>query len=308
MTRQERTRRDVLRTGAHVAAAGAVASTAGCLGSLPFVGGAAMAPKQWVGEPGTVEESDHGAFEYYRPKAILEEEEALGPMTVAGIKSSTAEADVVQVSPVDIEAAVEWDAVAAMAGDFDTGEMTDELDDEDFEEEGTHEGFDVWVGSEDSEYPNTAYGVTGGKLVHGERTRDMDAEEVVEAAIDVKNGDEDTFAEEHDGMKTLMNVLGSVHYVSGGTREPPEESKPREGQFEGMEARGASWKIKGKKSVITEGFVFEDESDADADDVREYFEFGKDDTLWADVNDLKINSEDTAIVAKGTLDTKDVSF
>lgn len=301
------TRRSVLRTTGQLAAAGVVASTAGCTGSL--LGGGAVAPSKWVGAPDMLRNRDHARYTYVTPSHIMANEDHLSSQMEDSFESGGERTQFTGLDVEDVKAAVNYLEVQVMQGSYNKGDVTEELEDNGFDDEGEHGGFTIWVAESDSEYRNNAVGVSGNKLVFGRPAGRDDAQEVVEAAIDVGKGDEDRYAEESDAMKTLMNKLGTTDLVFGSTQEPPSETREEQGQFEGSTASGLSWKINGENSKLKQVWVFEDSDAADKGDVEDYVDARADrGGNWASVEEPNFNKSGNVVVAKGTMPTDEFGF
>jgi hypothetical protein len=135
----------------------------------------------------------------------------------------------------------------------------------------------------------------------------MDAQDIVETAIDVGNGNEDRFADENEHAKTVMTEAGTEHYVFGRTQEAPDETNTDEGTFEDNVAEGVSWTVNGDSSDLQSIYVFEDDDAADKGDVEDYVDNRKDkDGLISKADETNVNKDGNTIVVKITVDTDEV--
>lgn len=312
MVQRGPTRREVLRRAGEVGAAGVVASTAGCLDSLPFVGGADY--QQWLHEPGeTGSDRDHYGFSYRNQAGILEKEDHLEDDYVGVFEEG---APIIDVDADDIETNLFFGSFWVVEGDFAKDDVAEELEDKGFDDEDDHEGYTIYFNEDpESRYRGLMYAVGDGSAVNLRGfPGDLDtAIDWLEAPIDARTGGADRYVDESDAMATLVNTLGSKHIIEGRASEPLDGSNPESAYFEGMVARGSGVQIEGKRSRLQRVFVFEDEdaaSDADVDDWADGHEDGditprNGNVPWWEVDDISLNVAGTKVVAKGTIDSED---
>lgn len=292
------TRREMMRQGGAAVGAASLLGTAGCLDSIPFIGGAKY--KSWLPAPDVLGDGDHYSFQYINLKQVANNEDEFSDETVDGFSN------IEQLwSPIDLD----WDEanwVLAFQGSYvvnagyDQDSVAGDLEDEDFSDDTDHEGYTIYLGPNE----RRAFAIDGSNivLVGGE-----DPVDNAEAVIDTDNGNEDRYVDESDDMNTLVGALGSGTTVSGRTMEEPSEENVESGRFENMVAGGQSTSVNGSTSNGKYVVVYEDSSDVDTGDLEDWVEASQDnDGQFADWEDLNYNSNGRKGVIKASIDTDEL--
>jgi len=98
----------------------------------------------------------------------------------------------------------------------------------------------------------------------------VDAEEVLENAIDRKIARDDNDGEQISAFKTFAEEAGAGTYVDCSTQEETEDEDPDNGEFEGQIAGGECTKVSGSKSKYKRVMVFDSDGDPDKNDIEDW--------------------------------------
>lgn len=303
MARNDLTRRRVLRTGGAVVAAGTVASSAGCLGSISLGGG--WAYRNWLHAPGELDnEREHYEFSVAQPKAIFGKEDHLSSEYVSQYEDSGIIGDLTGIEIEDVMHAISWSGFILVKG-TGMGDVVEELEDNDFEKDSDYGGYTIYV-NENERDRGYAYGfaVKGGHFVmrHGGGGDPDTTVDHLETAIDTRNGDETRYVEDNEAMGVLTDTLGLKHEVSGRTHEEVDESNPETGRFSGQVAVGHSIQIRGENSRVRRVFVFEDDGDASDADVGDWADAREDGQgTWSEADSIDTKVTGRAAVVTATI-------
>lgn len=298
-----------MRTGSALLATGAVASTAGCLRKLPFVGG--FGYEQWLPAPGELEdEPDDYGFYYAQPKAILSKEDDLDEDFVDNIESEGTFHDATGIDADEVEHSLGFYRYSVNVASFNTDDVVEELEDKDFDEDTDHGGFTIYLNEEDgSQYRGSAMGIKGNTIV-STRANPDDAVDRLEDVIDAKTGDVDRYVDENDGMGALVGKLGTHHIVSGDAFDEidGDQANPEAGLFDELVADGSTLQVKGENSTLRRVFTFPDNdaaSDADVDDWVDELEDGS--SIWSEAEgDISVNVKGESVVVSAEVESDEL--
>jgi len=308
------TRRDLLRKGGQLTAAGVVVSTAGCLRQIPVIGpmiaGPRLPPKKWVGAPGVVSDGDHESFNHVNYEEILNNESELDSDTAESLTEMEGSAwEAAGLSTEDAVVGLDWGGVSIVQGNLNKNDAISALEGEDFSEETTKNDFTILTGDDDSEYPRRGAGVTGNRIIEGYGTDDKDPDEVVATAIDVGNGNADRYADENEDFQTLLNKTGIGTITVGSTGEEVEETTAEAGQFEGNVASGARYDINGEDTAFKAVYIFDTSDDVNTGDIEDYvseLESAEDGILSQTRGEVTVNQDGRAGIIEATIPTNEL--
>lgn len=296
------TRRQVLRGGGGLLAVGAVASSAGCLGSGPLSGGANY--RNWLHEPGELGgDDDHYRFRLVRPGPILERASHLPRSYVDRTADVGPVGAVTGVEAEDVSDALIWQGFGLYNATFDRAALTDELRASGFVEDDRHESYALYVdGNPDSEHYGWGVAVTGGTFLVTLGGNPRAAVTRLETAIDTRRGDVDRYAEEVEGMAILTDELGRAHVVIGETIPQTGNAAPGARRFSGQVALGSSRQITGERTQLRQVFVFADSDAARDADVDAWLaDPGAVSAVWRAADDVTTDRSGKAVVVDGTV-------
>ncbi len=299
------TRRGTLRIGAATAGLGVTGSLSGC-SSIPFLGGGSSAYDSWLPEPGViVEGTDHYSFSYSDVKAIRNNEDNFDEDVFEAFESSEDSFPLDQMN-VDFDEVTSKISVngsnGVITGTFKRDDVGSELEDDDFEEDGDHEGYTLYTkqGSQGvAVKKNEAVYAQLGFFSGGDEPKD-----VLEALIDTKKGNEERYAKAEEDFKTLIGKLGSGTLVDGGTQEEPDETNAEAGRFEGAVARGSKLTVNGETSKAKRIVVFNSKDDIDMHDVEDW----TDSDSFDDYDNVNSSKNGRAVVVTAKIDTDDYGW
>lgn len=296
------TRRDVLRRGAAAIGAATIAGNAGCMG---FLGGGSGSYSSWLPETGTIGDSDHYDFTKLNLQAFAEDEDEFDDENVnfEGFEDTWAPAD---VDWDDVSMLLRFNGISIVQADFETEDVVDDLEDEDYDEEEEYEGYKLMLGPDET----SMAAVGDGTLVlagMGSRGGVREPQDAVEDIIDTENGDEDRYEEDSDDFDELTDELGDDDIVSGSTMEPADETVEERGQFENQVAQGETLDVNGDETDGTWVLVFEDEDDVDVDDVEDWVEASQDQGgEFENWDDVEVSESGRNVVVEATADTDEI--
>lgn len=254
---------------------------------------------------------DHGHFSHVHLEELLNNQDHLSDSLQESLTSQDdgtvmAAAD---VDPENVTAGLSYGPGVSIAqADYDKDTVVDELKDDGFEEEGTHKGYTVLVGSESSTFARQGVGVTGNKIVSGRSTGDSDAEDVVETAIDVGEGDEERYVDANEDMNTLVDVLGVGSITTARTLDEIRETDVDRGRFKGQVGLGRQYDVGGKRSDVKQVILFDDANDVDTGDVEDWQEQQADSnySIWAQADNVDVGQNGRAAVIAGDVPTDEI--
>jgi|AntRauTorcE11897_2_1112592.scaffolds.fasta_scaffold09891_3 hypothetical protein len=292
------TRRDVLRRGAAAIGVATLAGNAGCMGLL---GGGSYS--SWLPEPGTIGDSDHYRFTKLNMQGLAEDEDELADETdFEGFEDTWAPAD---VDWDDVSMLLRFEGVSVVQADFETEDIVDDFEDEDYDEEEEYEGYKLLFGPK--ERSMAAVGddtlVLAGMSYRGVE----DPQDAVEDVIDTENGDEDRYEDDSDDFDEMIDELGDGDIVIGSTMEPADETVDERGQFENQVAEGRVLDVNGDETDGKWVLVFEDEDDVDVDDVEDWVDASQDNGGdFEDWDDVEVSESGRTVVVEAIADTDDI--
>jgi hypothetical protein len=280
MDQPDLTRRDALRTGAGLIAVGAVGSTAGCLDSIPFVGGGANYTS-WIPAADEFQEDENLSFSFSNNNTFANNEDNFDSDYW---DQTEQDVDALDIDFEDITFDLSFGPYQIYDGNYDQQTVIDALEDDDtgrgeYDEEGEYEGYTVYLPDNVAGSPRTAYGVNGTTVVRASATREEDdAEGVLEIAIDTDNGNETRFVDDNEDFGLLTDELGSGTTVSGSVSEDEtEDDNPEFGQFEGAVGSGSTLTVNGENSNFKYVVIYDSESDTDQAVLEDFFDEALDD-------------------------------
>lgn len=303
MSDNDHTRRSVLRRAGTAVGAGALASVAGCVDSLPGLGSGGTSYETWLPEPDTVTSGDHSSFWFLDTATFESNEDELDDSMVDTLES---------IEQVWQPVGVDWDetstillldnVVPVVEADFETEDVVDDLEDEDFDEDDEYEGYRLF------ERDTRGFAVGNGRLIAiGQFIRSEDPIDDLEAIIDVNNGEEDRYVDEVEEMSVLVDELGNGTSINGRTLDAPDEPAPEQGVFDEMVAEGHASSINGETADETYVIVYDSEDDVDLDDLEDWVdENDGSDQQFDDLDDIEYTQKGRKGVITGTLDTDEI--
>lgn len=295
-------RREALKFGGAI---GALA-LAGCTSQVP-IGGGGSDYADWLYAPGTVNDVDHYGFSWVRPATLDEHEDELAEDTFSSLERVADNVqDIVDIDLDEMEGLLRlnFEFPAVITGSFDVEDLAEDLEDADYDDEGDHEGFTIFLSSDEF----AAVGVSDSAVIVAGPGASDDADEVVEIVIDTSLGEEDRYAEESDDFAELERVLDVGEIAFGLTEEEADDTDVTIGRFENMVARGISWGVSPDVSNMQFVIVFEDEDDIDIEEVEEWIdETDSSGDTFDDVDDISVNQRGRSVEVTGQIDTDDIS-
>jgi hypothetical protein len=275
----------------------ALASSAGCLGIL---GGGGGGHKQWLPEPGTLGDGDHYSFSLVNYSSLEQHEDEFDDDTDLGsVEDTWQPAD---VNWEDVTMYLRFQGMTVLNAKFDSAEIVESFEDEDWDDATEHEGYTVMLSSDETR----AVGVGNNTLVSngfgfGGSDDPVDA---VEDVVDTKKGEEDRYVAESEDFSTVVNKVGSGDIVSAGSMEETGTDEPESGQFRDQVGQGRALTVNGETTKGKWVLLFKDGDDVDLDDVQDWVETSQDeDGRFEDWEDMSYNKNGRAAVVTGKVDT-----
>ena len=284
----ELSRRAAIKLGAATAGVGAMGGLAGC-SSIPFIGGGS-GYTNWLAEPGVIGDSDYYRFSWTDAAAVRNNEDEFDEDIYDGYESSNEEQlDWAGLDYDDVNTFLSFQGVTVVDASFNRDDVADELEDDDFEDDTDHEGYTIYLGNNEFR----AVGVSGNDLVYGRRNSENDAVEVVEAAIDTNNGNEDRYVDENDDFNELTSNLSTGTFTSGGTFDSDSDQV----------ASGRTLSVNGETSSVEAISVFDEADDLEGDDVDDLQEQGEESN---DVENFSANKSGRVLTVSYDVDTDEI--
>ncbi|AQL43672.1 hypothetical protein BV210_13600 [Halorientalis sp. IM1011] len=299
---REITRRDALKAGAATAGLTALSGCNAIEDAIPFIGGVNYT--DWAFEPGTVTDADHLTISYLDYGTVVENESEFDSDYYEESFESNEDSFPLSAVNLDVEDVSVRVGVSGYGGmfeaDYNQDDVASHLGDEDYDEDTTHEGYTIYLGSDE----NQAVGIDGNRIVHGSSgfLTDANPVDIVETLIDTAKGDENRYVDDSQPFADLSDELGTTTILLASTQDAPDETDAENGQFEGNVASGFSSSVDGQTTAVKVVFVFENESDVDMGDIETYADTDSFDNL----NDVSTNRNGNRAIISGTVDTDEL--
>lgn len=229
-----------------------------------------------------------------------------------------------------VESSVEY---GLLAGSFDPASIEENLrdwvddeytEDDELSSEGDHEGYELYA------IENWAFGVSEGYVVQADGGDYLDAVGAVEAAIDANASASGLWSETDDGG-AMLGEFSAGHMSNGSVHAPrtvetelerqygdldniPDSQRQDledriEDQFDdwerGLTGTATTYEFDGDTSEFTEVFLYDSESDANADALSDHVDSNRDvSDRWATLEDSSIDGSGRTLVLSGTVRTR----
>ncbi|MFC3476549.1 hypothetical protein [Halobacterium litoreum] len=293
------TRRDVLRAGSALAAAGA----AGCIGAGPPIPGSDTGASYpaWIPRPRAIDEDTHGWFRYARPSDIAAyaaelEESYTRLRTLLPVEDTRLGLDF-----HDPDEFIGFGGAynLVLTGAFDTAEIATRVGANGFSTHTTHRGYQIYERD-----PTNALGVTDDTIVVGRAGGVLDATNVVTQILDTGHSGDSRYVDSDESFATLTSRLGDAHFALGRRFAERTETDLRDGRFAGAVASGFRYEFGEDTTRGLSVTVFENAADIDVDDVEAYLEYNEDSGDFSDADDLSAYREGRTANVEWSVDTE----
>jgi hypothetical protein len=259
-------RRDVLCSLGSVATLSVVA---GCLGGDGEETPGSADPQEWVPDPNQISDSlDHYQVFSTAPAAVGERADRLSSSTWEQYQREWLDWDIANPNPADVERFTRGGDPEAGVGfgavthDLDGDQLRENLRDEGFEEDGSYEGFDVFV----SANGQRARGLDGRRLAVGQHQ--SGGRTVVETVVDTGLGNTPPYGE-RETLTGLLQRLDAEHNFRFRTHPRNDVTIPSEGVFAGSVAQGYSLAL-GEEFTATRAERFVEDATIPTDALESY--------------------------------------
>lgn len=288
----------------------AAASMSGCIGAGPPIGNRAFRGDYtaWICSPDEISEQEHFAYRFARPRQISEVEDELGESydmftTMLPLNTFSLHIDFDEVdSYLDFGNPISHLVFhRVITGSFDREDIIDDLEDEGFDDEPSHESFEIFSNGE------AAVGVTDDTLVLSTDNSRQDAEDILEEVIDTKRGEADRYVDDDDSFSEITRKLGDGHFIFGQRFDERDSTSTEYGIFRDCVGSGFRISFDEETSNLRQAYVFEDESDVDVDDVEDYVEENEETgEIFVDATDLSVRQRGRSVLIDWTVDTDEI--
>jgi hypothetical protein len=291
-------RRNFLRTGVASAVGAGALATAGC-SSLPIPNplGGGSAYTNWLHAPDEVGDSEHYSMNVVKPQEIINNEDAFGDDRVSNLEDQyDSRLEQTGVDADQISMAVNTSVTSVYTGNYNADDVTDELDDNDFDDDDEVGGFTIYTAGGDSQ----AWAVGSGTLIRARAAAGDDASDIAELAIETNNGEADRYLDEVEAMGILTNNLANGFRIFSYTYEELDNDNPEGGQFENSTGLGVSGVRNGETVTVKYVVAYEDSDDVDQGDLEDFVDANEDST-FDDVENISYNTSGRAGIIKGKM-------
>lgn len=328
------TRRRFLRHSGATCGAGIVASTAGCLDGIPFLG-RSEAYTKWLpaGDEFTGRLPD---LVLSRPSALAQHEDAfeeleLGLETYVGADQVSGEVGwTVDYDDLEWVLGVGHDAhstypVTVYEAEYSRDDLVERLKTLNYEPAGTRNGFDLFARMAPKPADIEGRRPTLEEIEKAQIVA-LDGQAVVSAVwvtrtpwtplepvLDAKAGEVDRYLEDEDDVKALFDHVGSGDFVYASIHEPLTEDMTKMwGSFEDQVATGHEFTVQGETAELRTVFLFEDEGDVEMDAVEDFvgsidsYEDPIDGGEPYDGNEFSTRQRGRAVILTGTQETSEL--
>jgi len=276
-------------------------NTAGCFGVNPLGGGGSGAYANWLAAPDDIGDSDHYRFTYLDTEAIESNEDELDDESFE-MNSYEEFWEPLSFDWEDTSLILLAGQAVIIEAEFAREDAVSDLEDDDFEEDGDHEGFTTFLGPNEAQ----AFGIGDNVVAFAGGYGIDDPVDIVEAVIDAQTGNGERYGEASENMSTLLGELGGS-VATGSTMEEVDADNPENGQFENMVAEGDTATINGETADRKWVIVYEEQDDVDTGDLEDWVdENDSNGAVFDDVDDISYNQNGRKGVVTGTIDTDDL--
>jgi hypothetical protein len=302
-------RRELLQFSGAALGASTLAGLAGCVGEVPLggTGGGGGSNSQyvdWLYEPGEIADVDQYSFFYSDIGKFVGNEDRIDDDLYDSFEQVEDAFSGADIDFDEMNTYLSYRNASIATGSYSTDDITNELEDNDFDDDTEHEGYTIYLSSDEAR----AIGVSDQSLVASTSSGSEGATDAVETIIDTHLGAVDRYVNENDELEILTTSLGTGAYVAGETYEEQPATDVSTGAFENSVARGTRWGINGETSNIKRVIVFEEQDDVDTDDVSGWVEESQgSDQRYDDVDDTSVEQKDRMAIIRGTIDTDDLT-
>jgi hypothetical protein len=281
----------------------------GCVGRVPL-GNAGVGRRgaytDWLYEPGTVGDLVHYQFYRLEPTTLDEHEDEFEDELFSNLESWEERYRHTGIDFDEMESLLTFGFNTVLTGRYDTEDVREELEENDFDDEDEHEGYTLYVRETDGK----AVAVGDGAVVDtpARAATMVDAEDTLETLIDTKVGDEDRYVDESDDFDALTSALGTGAVTAGRTHEERDGTNVRTGTFDHAVATGLSVGVNRDVSSLRVVVVFAERDDVDPDDVEDWIDEAEGtDQFFDEVEDLSVGRQGRAVVVDGAIDTDELT-
>lgn len=295
-------RRSFIRTGVATAAGASVLATAGC-SQIPIIG-SGSSYTNWLHEPGEFGSTDHYSVTMTNLATVFNNEDAFDSDQVDSLEDAYDS----QLGPTDVDTdetdeIINTNVSTVYTGGFTASDVTEELEDNDFDDEEELSGFTIYADQNETR----AWAVGSNALIQTTAVQGDTATEVAEGVVEVQNGEADRYPDEVEAMGTLTSTLSNGFQVFAQTYEERDNDDPESGSFENSTGIGTSQSFNGDTVNVEYVIAYEDSDDVDEGDLEDFVD-AQEDSTFDDVDDISYSSNGPAGVISGTIDTDDVSL
>ena len=296
-----RTRRSLLK----VAAASGAAAVAGCSSIIPGSEPAAST-SGWLYEPGTVADVEHYLALRYRPATLAERGPNFDDAVYDSMQALGRSArDLVGFDFEETDAQLLFGQNSVVETEFEASNVVAVLESDDFTEEDAYGDFDVFVGPNE----DAAVGIGGSTVVVARSTGIFgsadNAEEILEAILDVNAGDAESYGEDNEDFQTLADAVADGDVQSVRTHEETTETDTEDGVFAGEVARGVDSQLVEDGIETTFVRVFNEASDIDDGDVEDWVDASD---TFSDFESVDVSTDGRVVEVTGTEQTGAYEF
>lgn len=260
------TRRRLLASGS----AAAVAALAGCSSSSSGASTGASF-RDWLYEPGTVADTDHYLALRYTPAALADRSGEFDDDIYDLLRAFGSDArDLVGFRFGGTDAQLVFGRNSVLVADFEPDEVKSTLQGNDFVARSDYADFAQFVGPGE----DTAVGVGSDAVVVARSTGifggGVEAARILQAIVDVRAGDAESYAADSADFETLLDELGSGALASARTHPETDRTDTDAGTFAGEVARGVASDLVDDGVETRFALVFTSEADVDTGDVEDW--------------------------------------
>lgn len=254
--------------------------------------------------PDVHEEIDHYGYLYASPETIADHDTDLADEFVESFAAVEDRFEEMGLDFDDLTGFVYYDhGQTVVTGDIPVDTVEDNLDSMGFRSRTEEDGFELFASASGT----AGVALSEDLLLTSRPVGSLDAEDVIETTIEARNGETDRYVEEHPAFDSLLGALGDATVAVGRTQDPPKDSNPTRGQFEGVIARGMGVSIAESDSTVRIAFEFDDDTEADEDEVEAWID--ETDNLqepFSPLEDIETEEADTSVVVTAEISTEDL--
>lgn len=258
---------------------GIIGSLSGCLGS----DGGSPDYSQVTPDPDELGSQKHYPLAVFDPSAIVQAKDNLDPAVFDNLESFETRFQETGVRFGETNSIISFSGSTMISGSFDNKEVANELDEENFDEDKSENGYTYFIQENENDQIINCAAVGEYTIISGP-VGDADPRTAAESIVGAANGNAGRYSNEYSAFSSLTDTIGSPTFGRLQTFDPVTVDNPEGGSFENCIGSATGISINGETSEFTFARSFKKSGDVDSDDIKDYVSGNAIDDLLDDIS------------------------